>query len=287
VPLALGAFERCTPSPTRTLRRSRPVSVVLAVVLSAHLTGAQGASGRALGVLAGSASTDSLGRHTLAGVQITIPALQLSTRTNVAGDYRLAGVTAGRHLIVAQAAGYRTIGDSITVAPAGETFWDIVFLNKVVVLDSVTSSARPEAFMSGQLRGFEERRHRGEGAFITQAEMVKYGEKRLGDVVVARLAAARLIRSGGGSYAAASGATLPGRRMPRPPGLPAGCYVTVYLDGALVYDLQTTPGGAPLDLNGFSASQFAGVEYYSALGTVPPQFKSSGCGVMLLWSRER
>ena len=41
----------------------------------------------------------------------------------------------------------------------------------------------------------------------------------------------------------------------------------------------------PPNLDDFSVSTLAGVEYYAGGAALPPQFKSSGCGTLLLWTR--
>ena len=43
------------------------------------------------------------------------------------------------------------------------------------------------------------------------------------------------------------------------------------------------------DLNGFAVNQLAGLEFYAAGASIPPQFNATddGCGTLLLWTRER
>jgi hypothetical protein len=71
------------------------------------------------------------------------------------------------------------------------------------------------------------------------------------------------------------------------------CYATVYVDGALYYTKATDAPGVrtsgPPDMRRLDANDYAGIEFYPGGATIPPQYNGtdSGCGVLLLWTRER
>ena len=48
-------------------------------------------------------------------------------------------------------------------------------------------------------------------------------------------------------------------------------------------------GRTPPNLRSMDVSTYAGVEFYQGGSTLPPQYNitDSGCGVLLLWTRER
>ena len=71
-------------------------------------------------------------------------------------------------------------------------------------------------------------------------------------------------------------------------GSQARCFTTVYLDGTLLYDMQSSPPNqAPPNINEFPVNSLTGVEFHPGQGTLPARFKTGECGTLLLWSRER
>jgi hypothetical protein len=69
---------------------------------------------------------------------------------------------------------------------------------------------------------------------------------------------------------------------------PDECYVTVYVDGTRRYDKAESFRAPPPALGGFVIGDLGGIEFYAGSATVPSQFQSkSGCGVLLVWTRER
>jgi hypothetical protein len=63
--------------------------------------------------------------------------------------------------------------------------------------------------------------------------------------------------------------------------------VTLYVDGVLYYSAslrQEIP-----DMSRFPTMQIEAVEYYSGGAEIPQQYNASqsGCGVLVLWMRER
>jgi hypothetical protein len=66
--------------------------------------------------------------------------------------------------------------------------------------------------------------------------------------------------------------------------------VTLYVDGVVVFNSANNKSTADIpDLALFRAADYAGIEYYAGGASMPTKFNftSSGCGVLLLWSRER
>jgi hypothetical protein len=61
----------------------------------------------------------------------------------------------------------------------------------------------------------------------------------------------------------------------------SGCPATVYINGLI-------QNGA-VDLDKLRAIDYGGIEYYESPGTTPAQYNknNNGCGVLLLWYRER
>lgn len=155
-------------------------------------------------------------------------------------------------------------------------------------LDTVKVSAEaPPDYRSPLLRGFEERRSKGMGRFISEKEL-RAADNRTLPNVLAKLPGIRLLNamsntyivssrsSGGGGRAALLG---PGNRQ---------CFVAIYQDGMRLY--AGNPGEQPIDFQRLQVNQYAGIEYYAGGASVPQQFnqtKGSDCGTLLLWTRER
>lgn len=256
--------------------------------------------------IVGLVSADSAGTHALGGALVTLAGTHRSTRTSWMGEYRLGGLDPGQYVIGVQLIGYRPRQDTITVGPS-EARRDFVLDVDPVKLDSVVSTAdAPRQWISPGLRGFEDRRAAGGGGYFLSDSLLRRNENRtfaemLG-AYVPGMAFAR--QSGDAAYAFSSrnpksgkfaflGGGVPARDWQNKPIL-AKCYVTVYINGALVYDLGTqdegkanlSPPQPPPDINQYHVSDFAGVEFYAGEGSTPIQFRSSGCGTLLLWTRE-
>jgi hypothetical protein len=67
--------------------------------------------------------------------------------------------------------------------------------------------------------------------------------------------------------------------------------VTIYTDGQLTYEANFERKDAlpPPDFNRLPVNEYAAVEFYPGTGTAPAEFNrtGNGCGVLLLWTRER
>jgi hypothetical protein len=61
----------------------------------------------------------------------------------------------------------------------------------------------------------------------------------------------------------------------------------VYLDGSLVYQYGNTPPQPLFNMNDLAPSSIEGIEVYSSTSQVPAAYNrtSSGCGVVLIWTR--
>jgi hypothetical protein len=242
------------------------------------------------GAMEGSVSTDSLGKHSLPGVEISIPALNLMTRTNFAGEYRLRGIAPGRYLAIATAVGYRSVGDTVTVTAGEGNFHDFVLAMKATVLDSVVSKAAaplPQHISPG-LNGFEERMHdRKGGYFVPESIFRKEEDRPLADVIVAHVPGIIVLRTAGSKAYLATGRGPSAGAMS---GKSVSCYPDVYLDGVMLAPLPdpVRPIKA-VDLSQFPPTELGAMEFYPGGASLPIQFNptAAGCGALLLWTREK
>jgi hypothetical protein len=174
---------------------------------------------------------------------------------------------------------------TITLEPIAQT------LPTVVTRDSA------RRYVSPALREFEERRLSGSGGrFVSEAVLRKEDDRTLGNIIKLRVPGLDVLQDVlvGLTRADIAVTTRSGTKCP----------VDIYLDGQPV-SLRSTatgrsaiPGAAVVrdressvpmnDLKSFSPKDLAGIEFHSA-ATVPTQYNrsASGCGVLLLWTRER
>lgn len=225
----------------------------------------------AQGIVRG-AITNEQGRR-LAGVELTVAALKRTVRSDSLGEYRLE-VPPGRYWMNVRAMGYFVVGDSIQPEQDVELIHDFRLSSFGITLDTVTTTAVRRTYFSPGLREFEERRRMGQGKFVSETEFRRAGSRLLSDVLRKVPGMAVVPARGSAYYAVAT------RR--------SACPLTVYLDGLPLYDRVLSRGIPPPDLNQFQAASFAGAEYYAATAAAPVQFRDrSGCGLLLLWTRER
>lgn len=163
---------------------------------------------------------------------------------------------------------------------------------------AIVSAARPAA----HLAGFEERRAKGRGKYITPEQLRASHDRKLIEMlerlpglsaVAGSTGYAKLMtRTGPTSFVEGSNrdydvvvtgrkkapvATKTSRGDDEGFNKPGYCEVAVFIDGVYVVDP---------DVGSLRSTQYDAVEWYSA-ANVPPEFRRPGtqCGAVLLWSR--
>ena len=246
---------------------------VTLVLLSLVATAARGQSA----MLVGSVFRDSA-KKTIAGAEVSIPDLELSTRTTDAGTFRLMNIMPGTYFVVARQIGYDPVSVYLTFADSQLVRANFLLVPHVVLLDTVVATGK-RAF--GLMRGFEERRATGLGHFITRDDLEKRQSWRMSEVI-GQLPGASILRTGAGrAYVSSS---HPSTSL-GPGGRTSVCLAVVYLDGVKVYAGRR--GEPPFDINSVQAIELEGVEYYAGGAEAPAQFGGldASCGVLLMWTR--
>ena len=67
------------------------------------------------------------------------------------------------------------------------------------------------------------------------------------------------------------------------------CPVTLYVNQTLFFSPNTDRDVLDYpDLNRFAVKDFVGVEYYTGVGGLPPEYREAPtrCGVLVLWTRD-
>ena len=208
---------------------------------------------------------DSLGTA-VSGARITLDSSSARAVTDEAGAFRISRVAAGNQTLQIRRLGYRPESRALLVEPGSEVRVDVRLAPLPVRLQTVEVRRRDEPFDS-RLAGFNARRARKVGHFVTREKLDQMSSARfvdaLRDVPGVQL---RPIRGGGTTLA------LRGSRCPP----------LVFIDG-----FPTDAGVMDLDMIDLSGVE--GVEIYSGVATVPPEFMGArgnhGCGVIAIWSR--
>lgn len=224
----------------------------------------------------------------LSDVEVLTEEFRLSSRTNAAGEFSLS-VPAGRRVVLARAVGFHPIYLNVQVRDSAIVDIEFELQRMAQVMDSVVTRVDAPAVRSAKLAGFEERREKGIGTFLTRAELAEQEHSLMSTVLRATgLHTIRRPERCGGGFALGTNRGVSSLYVP-PRGrcpFPIGCYSTVYLDGILIW----APGRIePPNIDDFKVHSLEAIEVYRSNGMVPIEYQAVGteCGVVLLWTRER
>ena len=251
----------------------------------------------ATATLVGVVRRDSIG-NALPGARVYLPALKVGAVANYLGEFRLMQLPPGNYGVEVSYIGFAPLRDTVELTADRQTLREFILAPRPVELDSVKVIEPAATLISPMLRGFEMRRRMGLGYFVSADELRRNEERDFSQVLRERIPALRIVTEKSAVWAASArnGVDLVGKDrqtrggsasqvMPRTP----ACWVSVFLDGVRIYDRVATPFLPPPDLTKFLTREFAGVEFYPGGATVPPEYNQTagGCGVLLLWTRER
>jgi len=226
----------------------------------------------------------------LDGVEVMDMLTGTSALTTSTGTVSLVFLSPGGSLVRIRKLGYAVQTMSIPLSPR-DTSGITVTLKRVAELPAVVTRDSSRRYISPALRGFEERRKSGHGYFIDETVLRKEDNRSLGNLLVAHAPGATVKQmSGSAMFLLRSARCING-------GQP-----DVYVDGVALAHVPDPrwPGASrvrgggdtrdiPIDLSQFQVSDLGAVEYYPDNATMPAQFgrTSSGCGALMLWTRER
>lgn len=187
--------------------------------------------------------------------------------TDEAGAFRFARVPAGEVQFRIRRLGYRPAIFLAQVQPGSETSVKFRLAALAILLPSVEVRRRAEA-SDARLAGYNARREKHVGHFITRENLDRHDSPRLADALrrIPGLKVKPLRGSGGGTTAMMRG----------------NCSPLVFLDGF-------PAASGPFDLDMIDLGSVEGIEVYSGIASVPPDFTSvrggERCGVIAVWSR--
>jgi len=207
--------------------------------------------------------------------RVRIIGTSLTSMTRTDGTFEVQGVPTGHQSLEITRIGYSPKTMTIVVA-AGETFKTSIVLEPFT-LETVTVTAEADSIPG--IRGFAERKARGNGWYFTRQDIEQMQPRQVTDVL-RRVPGMQIEMSAGplsgGNPTARTGRNISGANGP--------CNMTYYLNGS------------PLDLSGglsinhvVAADDLAAVEVYTGTAQIPPEFNSSlrgsRCGVVGVWTR--
>ena len=223
------------------------------------------AQGQGGGVSVSGFVRDTLGLA-IVGAELSIDGSSLRTLSAGDGRYLLSGVPPGEVRMRVRRLGFRPTVMDLELGAGGLSDVEIQLVQLVQQLESVAVLGRREAYAS-RLAGFEERRQRKVGHFITRERLERTHSFSMTDV----------LRDVPGVNVRQIGVIQKAVRIRGSP-----CPPLVFIDGS-----PATAG--EFDLETIDLGMVEGIEVYSGSATVPAEFAGprnlDRCGVVAIWSR--
>lgn len=203
--------------------------------------------------------------------EVRIDALQAAVRSDSSGSFALRGLPAGTHVIVVRAVGYELVARTVILAATTRATVSVQLAETTPILDTVRTTAKSDPYRTGFTRRMA--RHAG-GHFLTREQIRASGLTRVTDLLrrvpglrMRTLAEGTILEFGGRGTRTFS---------------PEGCPIAITIDGA-PYDLAFYGIDGEVRVENVEA-----IEVYDA-ATAPAEFarRGAGCGLILIWTRER
>ena len=202
------------------------------------------------------------------GARVSVSGVTLGAESDDNGAFTLRGVPPGPASLRIRRLGFAPVAIDVVVTSGTTTHVNVLVKEVAHELGAVVVSARGQRHYDGYLAGFYERRDRGFGRFITADEIAARAPMRVTDML--RMVPGLHISTSdvGNSHVRIRGNT---------------CWPSVWVDG--------TPANAgEFDLDWVTPSDIAGIEIYSSVATVPPEFVDALgprlCGTIVVWTRQ-
>jgi hypothetical protein len=158
--------------------------------------------------------------------------------------------------------GFEGVSFAVSSKDIADNSLDVV-LRKVATELAVVEVTGMEDRAKTSLRGYDERRTKGLGTFVTREEIEKRNTRLLTDVL--RQSRGVVVRKGAIMFSAYQN---------------KACAPMLWLDG------QAAPG---LSLDAVSATDVEGVELYQSMASTPPEFRRGNvqqeCGTIVIWTK--
>ncbi len=278
------------------MRARRLLSALLFVFGSTHLVGASLSTARGQAPAPTNAAHhvrilgvyDQDSGAPIEGVRVADILTGTFAATTITGTVALNFLPDGGGLVRLQKIGYLSQTMFVAVTAADTTPLTLV-LARVTELPTVHTTDAAPHYMSSALRGFEERRHAGQGGYFIGEEVLRNQENSTVGNVVRRFPGMKLVSGAGATWLLPTARCNDGTHAGPP---------QVYLDGIAWTPpvRMDTPHlgrrdseGATFNLDDFLIADLAAVEFYPDNSTLPIGLTHNAqrCGALFLWTRER
>jgi hypothetical protein len=212
----------------------------------------------------GGALVNQESRTPIEGARVSIVGTSLGASSDAQGRFQVAGVPAGVRVLQVHAIGF-SVGSWVVQLDEGQNFHQTFELApRTLEVEGVTVSGREEDTWRSE-RGFEERRRRGQGFFVTREQILQRNAPTVAELLRTVPSVLNICNSRGCQT-----------RLPSSTG---PCSPEFFLDG---YPATFSTGP------NFPLTQIRGVEVYRDQFSVPAEFQRPNlrCGVIAIWTIE-
>ena len=236
---------------------------------------------RFLDIVLGDGSTRALSghvaaanRHALGGARVSLMGSAGTVVTDTNGHFVVRDAPTGSRMLEVVALGYAPAREQVNVGGANESV-EITMLREAVLLDSVKTVATAKTPDIPLHRSFENRRQNGIGYFVSAAQIADMHVIST-DEILRRVPSVRIIVKHTQSGDSVMVASTRGRVSLETGGAEKPvCTLDIFIDGRRsdVSDIQM-----------IQPSLIHGIEVHS-VATMPPEYHSSQCGAVLVWTK--
>lgn len=215
--------------------------------------------------------TDSAGRG-ISNAEVRILALDRLVRTDAAGAFQILGIRDRVVDLAVRRLGYQVQFVRVSLINGEGDGVRVIMYDEPIRLTAIEIEA--PAPLNPMFAGFEQRRARGIGTYITADQIARLNSSYASDVFRG-LAGMRVVRVSGGNGVRFT--STQGMRNARG----GECQPTIWVDG------QAAPG---LEIDDIRSADIHGIEIYRGTATTPPQFAAAGtvqCGAIVVWTKRK
>jgi len=202
--------------------------------------------------------------------EVRVTNSSVHTETGDDGRFDLSGLPSGPVEVVVRRLGFAPAKIPLELGEGELRDIRVLLAPVAMTLDSVAVTAAPAPTVETAFQGFEMRKSRGFGTFITREEIEKKNPRVTTDLFRS-VSGVKLMRENGSP-------TVVSSRL----GNLSYCPVRYYVDGTS-YPLY----GQSIDIM-VQVVDIGAIEVYPGGATVPPQFggREAACGVIAIWTRQ-
>ena len=211
------------------------------------------------------------------GVQVQDILSGASMTTTTTGTLSLVFLPDGGSLVRLRKIGYEMMTLMISISPV-DTAPLTLTLRKATELPAVVVKEKAPTYLSPKLRDAADRlRSHAGGHFIDEETLRRLDNLPLADVIISKMPGLYATTGPHGERVLLSARNVCSLALScKSP----DCRVSLYIDGVPY-------AGSDADFDKLATQDYAIAEFYPGIASGPVQFRSSPCGVLLLWRRER